>query len=170
MLPEDVLSRCAEPTPAGALLGDWFGLAAADNDAVVIKAGDRWMASWAGLPVISRLDRTVCTSHPGNGGRPLSREPRGETGTPAGWPAVLHVAASAESAAHSNAWPRHPHQVLPLLSKETLQAQKALALSMGRFRYTSLIDGARGGCQTSSLSRKRSGTALLAFLGIASMP
>ena len=103
MPPEDLLSQGSEPTPAGALLGNWFGLAAADNDALVTSTGDRWMASWAGLPVISRLDRTVCTSHPGNGGRPLSRERRGGTGTPAGWPAVLHEAASAESAAHSNA-------------------------------------------------------------------
>jgi hypothetical protein len=68
VLPEDLLSRCAEPTPAGALPGDWLGLAAADNDALVTSAGDRWMASWAGLPVISRLDRTVCTSHPGTAG------------------------------------------------------------------------------------------------------
>src|SRR6516165_9502531 len=58
--------------PAGASLGDWLGLAAADNDALATSAGDRWIASWAGLPVISRLDRTVCTSHPGNGRRPLS--------------------------------------------------------------------------------------------------
>ena len=77
MPPADLLSRCVEPIPADASLGDWLGLAAADNDALVTSAGDRWMASWAGLLVISRLDRTVCTSHPGNGRRPLSHERRG---------------------------------------------------------------------------------------------
>jgi hypothetical protein len=99
VLPEDLLSGCAEPISADSSFEDWVGLAAADNDALVTSAGDRWMASWAGLSVISRLDRTVCTSHPGNGRRPLSRERRGATGTPA----VLHAAASAESGAHSNA-------------------------------------------------------------------
>ena len=84
MLPEDLLSRCAEPMSAGASLGDWLGLAAADNDALVTRTGDRWIASWAGLPVISRLDRTVCTSHRGNRRRPLSRERYDGTGSPAG--------------------------------------------------------------------------------------
>src|SRR5262249_8373509 len=150
---EDLLSRGAEPASAGAPFGDWLWPAAAAKDALAAGAGDRWIASWAGPPVISRLDRTVSA--------PLTRETAGlhcthKTRKPERGPdgrSIPRAAVSAESGAHSNAWPRRPHQVLPLLSKESLGAQKGLPLTMVLFGHTSLIDRARRAGRMSSLGR-----------------
>src|SRR5215470_17245875 len=64
----------AVPLPA-APLGYWARLAGASKDAVGTCAGDRSSVSRAGLPVISRLDRTVLHLSPGE--RQASTEPRG---------------------------------------------------------------------------------------------
>src|SRR5215467_16189742 len=64
----------AVPLPA-APFGKWARLAGASKDAVGTCAGDRGSVSRAGLPVISRLDRTVLHLSPGE--RQASTEPRG---------------------------------------------------------------------------------------------
>ena len=63
----------AVPLPA-APPGDWARLAGASKDAVGTCAGDRRSVSRAGLPAISRLDRTVLHLSPGE--RQASTEPR----------------------------------------------------------------------------------------------
>src|SRR5262249_37355182 len=95
---------------------------------------------------------SVCTSHPGNGRRPLSANAAKPERRPDGR-SIPRAAVSAESEAHSNAWPRHPHQVLPLLSKETLAAQKGLPLTMVLFWAYESIDRARRAGRMSSLGR-----------------
>src|SRR5690242_5307570 len=67
------LSWGAEPLLA-APPRDWPRLAGAAKDAVGTGAGDRSSVSPAGLPVISRLDRTVLHLSPGE--RQASTEPR----------------------------------------------------------------------------------------------
>src|SRR6516164_8602719 len=63
----------AVPSPA-APFGNWARLAGTSKDAVGTRAGDRRSVSRAGLPVISRLDRTVLHLSPGE--RQASTEPR----------------------------------------------------------------------------------------------
>src|SRR5215471_6900146 len=87
--------RGAVPLPA-APFGKVARLAGAFKDAVGMCAGDRSSVSRAGLPVISRLDRTVLHLSPGE--RQASTEPRGCRAQPkhrTPRPAILRAAVSA---------------------------------------------------------------------------
>ena len=64
---EGLLLPSAAPVPPGAPSGGRLGLGATSGGAVAARADDRCVALGAALPVFPRFDRTVCTSHPGNG-------------------------------------------------------------------------------------------------------